>query len=469
VILPVHGVFLAQLLLVLLWNAFACSAGRPAGAPRAWERWLLPLLVALAAVLLADRVRPLHAPLLERPAISIAFPLALLAGVVQNVSAIRARGVRVTDIPVVLYNVGVGACVATAVAAVRGAEPAPLLLYDYSVLQHLVGSHLAHFSTLCWHLPIFLRRGEPASLPAAMASLVAPAFAGFVVLVLVLFRSESADVLAAFEREPRLERAREGLMLGVLEHPEGEPAPPGACAAWRLPIDDAGLTPPPDRPLVLELAAPESWSLRVPPRADATAAFLAAAERLSARYRPAVLLPFPEPDGVAPLLFGAGLTPADWRALYEQARRRVLAVSPDTRIGARISGLGDESRALADALAAAPAVVDVLGPRLHPGSARAGGPALADEVLATWGRWRAEQERPPALWVLAAGLSPLAYGEAAQARFLEGCIARASARDDVEGLLVEGGRDRGHTLGLLRPDGSPREAALAWQRIAGGR
>ncbi|HZJ70432.1 MAG TPA: hypothetical protein VFF36_05825, partial [Planctomycetota bacterium] len=76
---------------------------------------------------------------------------------------------------------------------------------------------------------------------------------------------------------------------------------------------------------------------------------------------------------------------------------------------------------------------------------------------------------PPALWVLAAGLSPLAYGEAAQARFLEGCIARASARDDVEGLLVEGGRDRGHTLGLLRPDGSPREAALAWQRIAGGR
>ena len=465
-ILPLHGVFLAHLLLVLLWNAFACTAGRPPDAPRAWERWLLPVLAALAAVLLVDRLRPLHAPLLERPAIALAFPLALLAGVVQNVSAIRARGARLTDAPVLLYNVGVCACVVTAVAAVRGAEPAPLLLYDYSVVQHLMGSHLAHFSTLSWHLPIFVRRGEPRSVPAAMAGLVAPAFAGFVVLVLVLFRSESAEVLADFAREPRLERAREGLQLGVLERPEPGPAPAGSCVAWVLPVDDPGLLPPPGRPLVIELCAPEAWRLAVPPRAEATAAFLDAAERLAAAYRPALLLPFPEPDGVAPLLFGAGLTPPEWRALFEQARARVRAVSPSTRIGARISGLADESRAIADALAAAPAVVDVLGPRLHPGSARAGGPALADEVLETWGRWRAEQSQPPALWVLAAGISPLAYGETAQARFVEGCVARAAARGDVEGVLVEGWRDRGHTLGLLRADGSPREAALAWQSIA---
>ena len=468
-ILPLHGVFLAQLVLVLLWNGFACTAGRAPGAPRAWERWLLPVLAALAVALLVDRLRPLHAPLLERPTIALAFALALLAGVAQNVSAMRARGVRLSDAPVLLYNVGVGACVVTAVAAVRGAEPAPLLLYDYSVLQHLMGSHLAHFSTLSWHLPIFARRGEPQSVPAAMGGLVAPAFAGFVVIVLVLFRSESAEVLADFAGEPRLERARAGLQLGVLEQPDDGPAPAGSCAAWILPIDDPGLMPPPDRPLVLELCAPEAWRLRVPPRAEATAAFLDAAERLAARYRPALLLPFPEPDGVAPLLFGAGLTPPEWRALFEQARARVLAASPGTRIGARISGLADESRALADALAAAPTVLDVLGPRLHPGSARAGGPALADEVLATWSRWRTEQSQPPALWVLAAGISPLAYGEAAQARFVEGCVARASARGDVEGLLVEGWRDRGRTLGLLRPDGSPREAALSWQRIAGGR
>ena len=465
-ILAVHKVYLVHLALVLAWNAWACRAGRPRGA---WERWLLPGLLALALVLLADRLRPLQPPLLEQPWAGPAFVLALLAGVAQNVSALRARGVRLTDIPVLLYNVGVGACVALAAAALRGAEPAPELLYDYSVLQHLAGSHLAHFATLSWHLPVFVRRTEPASLPGAMAGLVAPAFCGFVVLVLALFRSESEDVIAAFRGEPRVERAREDLVLGVLQRAEGGLEPPGSCTAWSLPADDAGAAAPPGRPLVLELVAPESWRWSIPARPQATAVFLDGAERLAARYQPALMLPFPEPDGVAPLLFGAGLTPAEWRALFAEARRRVSAVSPGTRLGARVSGLHDESRALADALAEAPAVVDVLGPRLHPGSARAGGPALADEVLATWDRWRAGQAQPPALWVLAAGVSPLAYGEEAQARFIEGCVARASSRPQVEGLLVEGWSDRGHTLGLLRPDGRPRRAALVLQRLAGGR
>lgn len=466
----VHGVFLAHLGLVLAWNAFACSAGLPAGARRPWERWLLPLLLVLAGLLLVDRLRPLQAPLLERPLAGFAFPLLMLLGVAQNVAAMRARGVRLTDIPVLLYNVGVGACIATAAAAAHGAEPAPVLLYDYTVLQHLVGSHLAHFSTLSWHLPIFVRRGEPASVPAAMASLIAPAFCGFAVLMLVLFRSESQAVLAAFEHEPRVARARDGLRLGVLEHPEGDAPAPGNCTAWTLPADgDGGGLEAPSRPLVIELCAPETWSRSIPSREAAVAVFLDGAERLAQRLQPTLLLPFPEPDGVAPLLLGAGLTPDDWRELYARARGRVQAVSPSTRIAARLSGISDESHALAVALAAQPVVVDVLGPRLHPGSARAGGPALADEVLATWERWRDEQAQPPALWVLAAGISPLAYGESAQARFVEGCVARASARPAIEGLLVEGWRDRGHTLGLLRPDGSERPAATALARLAGGR
>ena len=465
-ILAVHKVYLVHLALVLAWNAWACRAGRPRGA---WERWLLPGLLALALVLLADRLRPLQPPLLEQPWAGPAFVLALLAGVAQNVSALRARGVRLTDIPVLLYNVGVGACVALAAAALRGAEPAPELLYDYSVLQHLAGSHLAHFATLSWHLPVFVRRGEPASVPAAMAGLVAPAFCGFVVLMLVLFHSESEAVIAAFRAEPRVESARPDLLLGVLQRPEGGAEAPGSCEAWSLPADDDGAAPPPARPLVLELRAPASWRLSVPARAEAAAVFLDGAERLAARYRPALLLPFPEPDGVAPLLLGAGLTPSQWRELFAEARRRVAAVSPGTRLAARLSGLHDETRALADALAAAPAVVDVLGPRLHPGSSASGGPAQADEVLATWDRWRAGQAQPPALWVLAAGLSPLAYGEEAQARFVEACVARAAARSQVEGLLVEGWRDRGHTLGLLRPDGTPRRAALVLARLAGGR
>ena len=41
--------------------------------------------------------------------------------------------------------------------------------------------------------------------------------------------------------------------------------------------------------------------------------------------------------------------------------------------------------------------------------------------------------------------------------------------DRKEGLLIEGWRDRGHTLGLLRPDGSEREAAVALRRATGER
>jgi len=470
VIATVHGVYLALLALTLLWNAFACSAGLPEGSLRPWERWLVPGLAALAGLALVDRLRPLHAPLLEQPLVGAAFVLSLLLGVAQNVSAMSARGARLTDIPVLLYNVGIFACVATAVAELRGLEPAPLLLYDYSVLQHLAGSHLAHFSTLSWHLPVFVRRGEARSVPAAMAGLLAPAFCGFAVLVLVLFRSESEGVLASFEREPTTAPARDDLALGVLQVPDGQSAPPGTWAAWIVPADlERAEPPPPGRPLALELCAPESWSLSAPGREAATRLFLDGAERLAAQLQPALLLPFPEPDGVAPLLFGAGMTPEEWRALYAEARRRVRAVSPRTLIAARLSGIGDESFLVAGALAADPAAVDVLGPRLHPGSARSGGPALADEVLAAWDRWRAGQPRPPALWVLAAGISALAYGEDAQLRFVEGCLARAQQRPAIEGLLVESWRDRGRTLGLLRPDGAARPAALALQRAGAGR
>jgi hypothetical protein len=65
---------------------------------------------------------------------------------------------------------------------------------------------------------------------------------------------------------------------------------------------------------------------------------------------------------------------------------------------------------------------------------------------------------------MAAGLSPAAFGTRAQARFLDGCLARASAREMIEGLVLVAWRDRGGTLGLLGPDGEPREAATLLAR-----
>jgi hypothetical protein len=469
VILPLHGAFLAYLGLLLAWNVAAqrSAEARPARGGRSGAA-LLVLQLGLTAVLVRDRLAGGAPSLLEHPAIAAAFPLAYLLGLAQNLGALRARGPRLTDIPVVLHNTGLGACVTVAALALHGQETDPVLLYDHAVLQHLLGSHLAHFSALSWHLPVLARRRDAATPAGALVALLGPAFCGFVVLMLVLFQREATDVLASFADEPSA-AARADLLVGVLERPDArdrsDTTPPGALAIWELPADHDGLGLARDeRPLLLLLRAPDAW-LRSRPGPEAVqAAFLEGAERLARVLQPALLVPFPEPDGEAPLLLGGGLPAEEWRALHERAGERVRAVSPHTRIAARLGGTGAGSRRIFEALARAPAVVDVAGPRLHPGSAAQGGPAFADTTLDAWREWRAGLDQPPALWVLAAGLSPQVFGARAQARFADGCLARASADPDIEGLVLVAWRDRGGTLGMLGPRGTPRAAAALVSR-----
>ena len=127
-------------------------------------------------------------------------------------------------------------------------------------------------------------------------------------------------------------------------------------------------------------------------------------------------------------------------------------------LGLRLAGTGPASADIALALMAPPAVVDVVGPRLEPGGHARGQGAHADAALLTWDDWLGVVEDPPELWILAAGCSPLAFGERAQARFVKGCLARAAARPEVVGVLLSGWRDLGHTTGLLHADGRPRVA-----------
>ncbi len=483
-ILRQHGVFLAYLLLMFVWNTVASAREGGPG----WERRvLLPLQGLLTAALVRDRLLPGQASLLGHPVLRWAFPAAFAAAAVQNVLAIRARGARLADIPIVLANVGLGACVALAAVVLGGAgtgEREGVLLYDYSLLQQLLGSPQAYLSTLSWHVPVLAPRRPASSIGGLLASLLVPALCGFIVLVLVAFRGEAAGVLERFHLEPRAQAVpRTGLATGVLARIDGEQlrggpggtgggaggdagagaafagAVPGSLAAWVLPADHDGAgLPTPQRPLVLALAPPGRWAWSRPARADVIAVFLDGAERLARRLQPAVLLPFPEPDGEATLLLGAETGPDEWRSLLGEAARRVRVVSPSTRLAARLAGTGERSHALFTALSEDPPVVDILGPRLIPGGGARGGPALADETLATWARWRQERTASPALWVLSAGLSPLAYGDWAQSRFIEGCWQRAQRDPAIEGLLFEGWTDRGHTLGLSRGDGSLRPA-----------
>lgn len=461
-LLTLHSVFLGYLLIALAWNAVASA--RAAGGRGRWERrWFLPLLLVLAAVLVADRLRPSAVPLLDRPWIAALFPLAFGLAVAQNVHAVLGRGARLTDIPILLANVGLLICTALGTAELAGAAlpaGAAALLYDHSILQHLLGSPLAHLSTLSWHVPLLVRREDPQGWAAVLAGLFVAALAGFIAVLLAGMLGTARGALQRFEDEPRVTTLRADLHVGVVRQGVVHGVPPGSIAV-RCPIAaDVAVAdielPAAARPFVVEVAASADWILAVPDGDTGPEACIAEAARLAA-MAPDILLPFPEPDGVGALLFGVR-SPAAWRALHERAAQAIHAVSPRTRVAVRLAGHGPASRDLFLALAAEPSPVDVAGPRLLPGPAELGGPAVADDVLAQWDQWRAELPHPPELWILAAGVSAPECGELAQARFVEGCLARASARPDVAGILIDGWTDAGHTLGLLRADGTPRVA-----------
>ncbi|MGQ0551601.1 MAG: hypothetical protein ACT4PU_00100 [Planctomycetota bacterium] len=471
--LALHGVLLAHLLLALLWNLSASSAGATpepgrgsnAGS-RTWERWLiLPLQIALGVALLRDRLMPGASSLLLLPALGLLFSAAFAFALIQNLHVLTSRGARLTDVPLVLYNVGVGICVALAASALAGSEPPAELLYAYALTQSLVGSHLALLSPLCWHMPLLLRRTPADTWPARLGLLSTSAFAAFVVILLVLFRAEAMRLLPSFEAEPVVTAPlRADLAVAVLERRDGLAALP-AYGTWRAIALEVHERPQsserPAGPIIVLLCRRSSGLVQRDSPAEVQASYLAAAEHVAATWQPEVLMPLPEPDGEAPLLMGVGLSPEVWRAAYSEARERVQALSPKTRVAVRLAGSGTSSEAIFAALAAAPPVVDIAGPRLHPAGSERGGPASVEQTLSTWAMWRASLAEPgvaPELWILGAGLSPLAYGERAQARFLSGCLQRAQRQAEVRGIVLGTVRDHNDVLGLLRIDGTARRA-----------
>ncbi|MDG2150506.1 MAG: hypothetical protein P8N09_13390 [Planctomycetota bacterium] len=471
-----HTVFLVYLAVAMAWNLHASSRKEGETQRPLSQRVLVPLLALLTAVLIRDRWIPNGEAWLTTDTVRHLFPLAFLATLIQNTHVIVHRGARLSDIPLVLFNVGVGGAVTVADLSLSGVplgQTAETLLYDHSVLQLLLGSPFAQSWTLSWHLPFLLRRSEPRSVLDYLGGLLPATLAAFGAVILVSFHSSAEQVLATFADEPRQSVGIPAkLALGVTARPEGpqQPGAPGTLRSWVLPADHDGQNLPPDdgRPLVLELRAPDAWSISMPgdttndatPHALREQVFLEGAERLARKLHPAVLLPFPEPDGEATRIFGASQTPQQWAARIQEVAERLATASPQTAMAVRLRGHGERSRALFEALAP---YVAIMGPRLEPGGdnrehVEQRGADLADTVLESWRVWRSALDAPPRWWILAAGCSPLAVGERAQQRFLEGCLARAVSEPEVEALLMDGLRDRGHTLGLIRPDGQPREA-----------
>ncbi len=464
-----HLVFLVYLAIALTWN-LAALGRRAEEQRRPWSRWLwIPLLLLLTAVLVRDRLVPQGAAWVTGDLVRHLFPLSFLAALIQNVHVLMHRKLRLTDVPFLFFNLGVGGALAVADLSLSGVlldHSSEVLLYDYSVLQVLLGSPFAQSWTLCWHLPFLLRRAEPRSLLGVLGALPPASLAAFGAVLLVAFHSSAERVLYTFSDEARVEgRLPARVALGVMTRPQRDlpvSDAPGRLAVWVLPADHDGEGLPGDeqRPLVVQLRAPDSWHFSCPSPDDCERVFVDGAVRLAARLRPQVMLPFPEPDAEATLYFGGQALSQDWERRVTAASTRIREVSPETAIAIRLRGHGERSRELFHSLAP---LVDIMGPRLEPGGDNSEHPEqrgakLADVVLETWRQWRASLEQPPRWWILAAGCSPLAVGERAQERFLEGCLQRAAADAAIEAVLIDSWHDRGRTLGLQRPDGQLRDA-----------
>ncbi len=459
-IATVYVVYLVFLAAVLFWNVRAARRDAdeaPTRGPRL-ETWLLLPQLACLAILVRDRLQPFDAPWLLEAA--WLFPVTFACGVVQNIVAMAKRGARLSDIPLVLYNVGIGVCVGIATLAANGNVLAPeeaVVLYDYSVLQMLLGGRMTYVTTLSWHLPMFAMRSTPTSITQVAMRLWIPAVGAFAVSIIVANHAASAEVIGSFAREPTMEdferdteRAwRTDLQGGVWTTPtlDGE-TPLGTVDAWILPADhDGSGLPEPTRFLVVALRAPDIWARAHPTDTEALQTFLDGAEHLAGVLQPEILLPFPDPDRDVLETAGIRRTPDEWATLYAEARRRVRTASPTTRTACRLSTIQSFGRKLFTALVEADAV-DIAGPRLQPGGVSTGA-AWADITLDAWDDWRTTAgNESPALWVLGAGASHMAFGRAAQERFIEGCVVRVQRRSRIDGILFEGWRDVGHTRGI---------------------
>lgn len=464
-ITSVYAVFLVFVFAALVWNLRAAwvDVEDDEGALVASRRSPLELLLflpqlACAVVLVRDRLAPFDAA--WAPTFAWLFPVTFALAVVQNVVAIASRGARLTDVPLVLYNVGVGVLVGVAAMAAGGdvlADPEAVLLYDYSVLQMLLGGRMTYVATLSWHLPLFAMRSAARSVFQLGLRLGMPAVAAFAVTVVVANHESSGVVMRSFAREPVIEEFqrdgawRDDLVGGVWTDPTvaaSSAGVPGTLDAWILPADHPGTgLPESSRPLVIALRAPDAWALAHPSDVEALQTFLDGAERIAEALRPDVLLPFPDPDRDALETAGVRRDPDEWATLYAEARRRVRAVSGETRLACRLSTSLSFGRRLFAALAANGSV-DIAGPKLQPGGPPEGA-GWVDITLEAWDEWRTSAgNSSPDLWILGAAASHMAFGRAAQERFVEGVVVRAQRRTRIDGLIFEGWRDVGHTRGL---------------------
>ncbi len=154
---------------------------------------------------------------------------------------------------------------------------------------------------------------------------------------------------------------------------------------------------------------------------------------LAARYRPAYLFPFYEPNGQVAINLGHGMPTAAWVGAIDDVAKRVKDASPSTRVLIEVSD-GPQGPEIFASLMATPAPIDAVGFDLYPGG--------ADDLSKVEGYAELARANPSRqFWISEFGLDTIQYGEVAQARILAKLLSQGSTRWNVTGYCVWGLED----------------------------
>ncbi|MGH7678950.1 MAG: hypothetical protein ACRENU_10825 [Gemmatimonadaceae bacterium] len=180
-------------------------------------------------------------------------------------------------------------------------------------------------------------------------------------------------------------------------------------------------------------------------------------EQVIRRLRPDIVVPAQDPYGIGARIHGR-LPVETWQNYHARAAALVKQLRPRTRVAYAVSAFDGRDSTLYAWAAGPNSPIDVVGFSFYP--SRLGARSM-DAGFRAADRWLRVHPPKKPHWVLGAGGYPLAHGEASHERAVWAALAWATARPDVQGLIVTSASDYGQATGIRAPAGRLRAAATS--------
>ncbi len=177
------------------------------------------------------------------------------------------------------------------------------------------------------------------------------------------------------------------------------------------------------------------------------------AQLIVARWQPAWVSPFIEPNGRSAARLGSTVPVEEWVAAIDAVAREVRALSNSTRVLAEVAAGAGHDRELVEALSSPTVAVDAIGVNVYP---------LNEAEMGALVDLRGRATHPSrGFWVSEVGAEASVLGERAQARVVRLACELAVGDLNATGICVWALLDDvalPNNMGLVGRDGGPREA-----------